>query len=796
MPDHSVFVVLGMHRSGTSAITRGLQALNVNLGEQLLLAVSNDNDKGFFEDIEVNKLNIDLLNAIDCDWDSLSIIPATVLSQERLKHFKVRAVELICSKIGERPFGLKDPRIARLLPFWQSVFDHAGVTAAYVIAVRNPMSIAKSLTRRNGFDAEKSYYLWLGHVIPAILQTHGYRRVAVNFDLLISEPYTQLSRIARSLDLPFDSNSTDVQEYVKEFLDANLRHAEFNLDDLRVDGAAPADAASAYEMLLRLAGDEVEVDAPEVGELFEQLRANLAALHPVLNYMTHSERRMVERNGQIASLNGEIGSLNGLIAGLNGQVTSLVVVRDYILNSASWKITKPLRLLYPILISRPRHLICHIVSNSARHVLQELPISYQHKQALRESVSHGSALLAAMWRRLWHVAVNASRAVVPNSSSDGAETSPSFVDPYAPPVLTLGSTNRFLLVVHELSLTGAPRAVLFLARALFLLHGVRPVIISPCDGPMREEFEGEGFPTVVDTDVFRYRSYSYGACNFVMGFEKVIVTSLASHEFIRHFRGIARHLSWWIHETEAGFTSVRKATADLALLFASCESIWLGSPICSQYALQYASREKLHVLLYGCEDEAPPPLVRDNKKVVFSIFATVEPRKGHDIFLDAVTRLPEAVRRKGMFRIIGSPREFGESQVFFKRIRAAASLIEEVEYIPHVPHDRLIQLYAETDVMVSASRDDPMPIVVTQGLMLSKVCLCSSAIGHAQLLQDGKDGLIFPGGSAGILSEKMEWILSNPHASSAIGLAGRKVYERYFRMDTFVRNVDVAQRMQ
>ena len=49
MPDHSVFVVLGMHRSGTSAITRGLQALNVNLGEQLLPAVPNDNDKGFFE---------------------------------------------------------------------------------------------------------------------------------------------------------------------------------------------------------------------------------------------------------------------------------------------------------------------------------------------------------------------------------------------------------------------------------------------------------------------------------------------------------------------------------------------------------------------------------------------------------------------------------------------------------------------------------------------------------------------------------------------------------------------------
>ncbi|MEO6543521.1 MAG: hypothetical protein ABIP05_05680, partial [Nitrospiraceae bacterium] len=119
MADHRLVVVLGMHRSGTSAITRGLQALNVNLGEQLMAPEANNNDKGFFEDIEVNRLNIDLLNAIDSDWDAFSVIPATALIQERLAPYKLRAIKLIRSKVGERPFGLKDPRIARLLPFWQ-----------------------------------------------------------------------------------------------------------------------------------------------------------------------------------------------------------------------------------------------------------------------------------------------------------------------------------------------------------------------------------------------------------------------------------------------------------------------------------------------------------------------------------------------------------------------------------------------------------------------------------------------------------------------------------------------------
>ena len=84
MANSRLIVVLGMHRSGTSAITRGLQALDVNLGEQLMPPVENNNDKGFFEDIEVNKLNIELLNAMDSDWDDVSVIPSTALGQERL----------------------------------------------------------------------------------------------------------------------------------------------------------------------------------------------------------------------------------------------------------------------------------------------------------------------------------------------------------------------------------------------------------------------------------------------------------------------------------------------------------------------------------------------------------------------------------------------------------------------------------------------------------------------------------------------------------------------------------------
>lgn len=73
--------------------------------------------------------------------------------------------------------------------------------------------------------------------------------------------------------------------------------------------------------------------------------------------------------------------------------------------------------------------------------------------------------------------------------------------------------------------------------------------------------------------------------------------------------------------------------------------------------------------------------------------------------------------------------------------------------------------------------------------MFSRVCLCSSAIGHAKLLVHKKDGLVFTNESAEQLAENMAWILQNPSELTAIGVAGRQLYEKHFLMDSFANNV-------
>ncbi len=116
-------IVLGMHRSGTSAITRGLMALGIELGDNLMPPLEENNEKGFWEDVDISNLDDEILHYLGYDWHTLTSIHQKELERDDLDLFRLRAVELLRAKIKDTPiFGLKDPRIARLLPFWKDSF--------------------------------------------------------------------------------------------------------------------------------------------------------------------------------------------------------------------------------------------------------------------------------------------------------------------------------------------------------------------------------------------------------------------------------------------------------------------------------------------------------------------------------------------------------------------------------------------------------------------------------------------------------------------------------------------------
>lgn len=335
-------VVLGMHRSGTSAITRGLKVLGVELGDRLIAPIANNNMRGFWEDIDINNLNTEMLHAIDSDWHYLALIQFHDIEFLHKKGYLFRARDLLLQKINNTDvWGFKDPRVAKLLPFWQEVFRECQIDVHYILAVRNPLSVVKSLAKRDGFDEEKIYFLWLGHVMVSLSGTVSEKTIIIDYDRLIQSPDFELRRIAKQFDLKIDP--IEMKNYITEFLDKELRHYVYDINDLLLDDLCPSIVREIYTELLEAASDKQNIDNPSLlkkisfwTDEFDRLKISLALIDKIFI-----------ANSSLKALNDGISLKNNALTEAISKLNQIIIERDnvirQILASTSWRITAPLR---------------------------------------------------------------------------------------------------------------------------------------------------------------------------------------------------------------------------------------------------------------------------------------------------------------------------------------------------------------------------------------------------------------------------------------------------------------------
>jgi len=260
----TIFIVLGIARSGTSVIAKAINALGVDLGHRL--NPSNKwNPKGFWEDLDVvYEINQKIFQKLNYKQGIFREFQLSELEDHLLDDTRFAATQILVSRFNDSSsWGFKDPNTVRILPFWQRIFAENNLQEKYIIALRNPLESANSYQSKTfKFNQEKTLIMWLLHLLPAIAQTQGKNRVIVHYDLILKHPLQQLERIKMQLSMDEKSNKLDIQSFINEFLDQNLRHSEYSFEDLEKHPAsqvAPL-CLKAYKLLLQLAKDEIKDD--------------------------------------------------------------------------------------------------------------------------------------------------------------------------------------------------------------------------------------------------------------------------------------------------------------------------------------------------------------------------------------------------------------------------------------------------------------------------------------------------------------------------------------------------------
>ena len=246
-------LVLGMHRSGTSAVTRLIGQLGVTLPRDPL-PVHPTNPLGHWESSGLVAIHEDLLRALKSKWKDKRPLDVTILQHASLKLFIDALAQATLESFGDSPvFVVKDPRICRFVPIWRQVVNKLDAVMKIVLVVRNPAEVAASLLARDGIRPYDASALWLRHNADAERHTRDLPRIVITYDDLTADWRPTARRIT-------DLIGCDSQDFTKRFdatagpaVVANLRHHWRSLPEAYETGEIPGEVLRVYEALSMLA---------------------------------------------------------------------------------------------------------------------------------------------------------------------------------------------------------------------------------------------------------------------------------------------------------------------------------------------------------------------------------------------------------------------------------------------------------------------------------------------------------------------------------------------------------------
>ena len=246
--DRRAVVVLGMHRSGTSALCGALDLIGVDFGKHLLSA-TDANEKGHWEHEEIVRVHDGLLAALGSGWNDDEPLPSDWVEREITREVGSRLIGILERDFAHSSvFGMKDPRLCRLLPFWFPIFQTLRIEPYFVLVVRHPWEVAESLAKRDGIEHSRSYLLWLEHVVQAESATRGHKRSFVRYEELVDDPIALLGELREQIGADLRELS-GIQTLLRQFLDPALRHHRFTEKAGKLKRPVPQLALDFYDTI-------------------------------------------------------------------------------------------------------------------------------------------------------------------------------------------------------------------------------------------------------------------------------------------------------------------------------------------------------------------------------------------------------------------------------------------------------------------------------------------------------------------------------------------------------------------
>jgi len=295
-----VVCILGMHRSGTSMVARLLKSSGLMLGSDTqLIGADAGNIDGHFEHVGFVKINNAILSHFGGSGASPPLLKTGWEMEPEIAGLVREAKLLVQGFQGYPLWGWKDPRTTLLLPFWKKIIPQL----RYIICVRSPLEVARSLWSRDHIPVEQGAFLWNRYMTAAIRDTEDGRRIFSFYEDFFREPLCETERLVHFCGLELSADPTTIIESVSTL----LRHHVSTPMDLLAEEKILLEHKLFYlslraACLVRLSDDQsVEMVSAACGKLMALIdelhnQHKLIELSSALAERDIAVRRLVEEN--------------------------------------------------------------------------------------------------------------------------------------------------------------------------------------------------------------------------------------------------------------------------------------------------------------------------------------------------------------------------------------------------------------------------------------------------------------------------------------------------------------------
>ena len=340
--------------------------------------------------------------------------------------------------------------------------------------------------------------------------------------------------------------------------------------------------------------------------------------------------------------------------------------------------------------------------------------------------------------------------------------------------------KRVFIMSHLLDMTGAP-IVLVSAIPVLRSLGYEVVVLGPSDEGSLPLFLEAGAAVVTRRDCVT----SSTLWELASSADFVLANTVVEAPAVRTLNGGFVPVLWWLHDAFAGYPFItHKIPKELA------DNVHIAAVGSHATAAMHSVRPKFKVeqLIYGLPDYARESFPRYDLsyaggRPLFVTVGSMEMRKGQDIYCEAIRLLPPEVREKASFLFVGKASDRDVSA----HVHALTEQFpHNVFYRKRLERPEIKSLMEQCTCIVCASRDDPMPTFVTEGLIFGKPSIVSEHTGTAGLITEGVDGFVYRNDDPVQLSKVLAHAIEHPDQLAAMKADCRKLYERYYTNEAYV----------